>query len=141
MARLYREAPLNSVWEGTANMMCMDVRRAMLKDASCRDALFAEFEDVRGLDARFDGYLNAMGPLLDEMLKDEFLARPASEAIARSLQGAELLRHSTLEVIDVFMKTRLGGLSNAWGVMFGTLGPSVNQAQANRIVERAQIQR
>lgn len=141
MARLYREAPLNSVWEGTANMMCMDVRRAMLKDASCQEALFAEFEDVRGLDARFDGYLNAMGLLLDEMLKDEFLARPASEAMARSLQGAELLRYSIPAVIDVFMKTRLGGLSNAWGVMFGTLGPSVNQAQANHIVERAQIQR
>lgn len=141
MARLFREAPLNSVWEGTANMMCMDVRRAMLKDASCRDALFAELADVRGLDARFDSYVNAMGPLLDEMLQDEFLARPASEAIARSLQGAELLRHSTPEVIDVFMKTRLGGNTNNWGVMFGTLGPGVTQAQADIIVERARVKR
>jgi hypothetical protein len=42
MARVFRESPLNSVWEGTANMMCMDVRRAMSKDARCREALFAE---------------------------------------------------------------------------------------------------
>ena len=141
MARLYREAPLNSVWEGTANMMCMDVRRAMLKDASCRDALFAELADVRGQDTRFDAYVAAMGPLLDAMLQDEFLARPASEAIARSLQGAELLRHSTPEVIDVFMKTRLGGSMNSWGAMFGSLGPGVTQAQADIIVERAQVKR
>ncbi|MFT3760611.1 acyl-CoA dehydrogenase family protein [Thauera sp.] len=141
MARLYREAPLNSVWEGTANMMCMDVRRAMLKDASCRDALFAELADVRGQDARFDAYVNAMGPLLDAVLQDEFLARPAAEAIARSLQGAELLRHSTPEVVDVFMKTRLGGGANNWGVMFGSLGPGVTQAQADIIVERARVKR
>jgi putative acyl-CoA dehydrogenase len=141
MARLYREAPLNSVWEGTANMMCMDVRRAMLKDASCRDALFAELADVRGQDARFDTYVSAMGPVLDAMLEDEFFARRASEAIARSLQGAELLRHSTPEVIDVFMKTRLGGGINSWGAMFGTLGPGVSQAQADIIVERARVKR
>jgi putative acyl-CoA dehydrogenase len=141
MARLYREAPLNSVWEGTANMMCMDVRRAMLKDANCREVLFAETADVRGLDARFDNYVEAMRPLLADMLKDEFLARPATEAIARSLQGAELLRHSTSDVIDVFMKTRVGGGMNCWGAMFGTLASGVSQAQADRIVERAQVKR
>ena len=139
MARLYREAPLNSVWEGTANMMCMDVRRAMSRDARCREALFAEIVDVRRQDARFDRYAEAIGPLLDGMLADEFLARPATEAIARLLQGAELLRHSTPDVIDVFMKTRLGGGVNAWGAMFGTLGPGVTQAQADRIVDRARV--
>ena len=141
MARLYREAPLNSVWEGAANMMCMDVRRAMLQDPNCRDALLAELADVRGQDTRFDGFINAMGPLLDEMQQEEFLARPATEVIARALQGAELLRHSTPEVIDVFMKTRLGGGTNHWGVMFGTLGPGVRQAQADRIVDRACVKR
>ena len=139
MARLYREAPLNSVWEGTANMMCIDVRRAMLKDTGCREALFAEIADVRGLDVRFDSYVEAMRPLLDEMLTNEFLARTASEAIARAVQGAELLRHSTPEVIDVFMKTRLGGSANCWGAMFGTLGSGVTQA--DKIVERARVKR
>jgi putative acyl-CoA dehydrogenase len=141
MARLYREAPLNGVWEGTANMMCMDVRRAMLKDANCRDALFAEVVDVRGLDVRFDRYVEAMRLLLDEMLKDEFLARPAAEAIARALQGAELLRYATPEVIDVFMNTRLGGHANCWGAMLGTLGSSVTRTQADKIVERARVKR
>ena len=57
IARVYREAPLNSVWEGTSNMMCMDVRRAMLKDGRTRDAFFAELGAVRGLDPRFDAWL------------------------------------------------------------------------------------
>ena len=75
------------------------------------------------------------------MLADEFYARPGSEAIARLLQGAELLKHSTPEVVDVFMKSRLGGPSHHWGVMFGTLGPGVNQRQADRIVERSRVKR
>ena len=137
MARLYREAPLNSVWEGAANMMCMDVRRAMQQEANSRDALFAELADVRGQDSRFDAYVTALGPLLDEMQHEEFFARPATEGIARALQGAELLRHSTPEVIDIFLKTRLGGGTNNWGAMFGTLGPGVTQSQADRVVERA----
>ncbi len=141
MARLYREAPLNSVWEGTANMMCMDVRRAMLKDPGCRDALMAEMKSVQGMDTRFDAYVNAASQLLKGMIDDEFLARPATEAMARCVQGMELLRHSTPEVIDVFLKTRIGGVGNSWGVMFGTLGPGVSQAQADAIVERAIVKR
>lgn len=138
MARVFRESPLNSVWEGTANMMCMDVRRAMQRDAACRDAVLAEFNDLRGQDARFDAFVQQLGGLLDATLQDEFLARPASEAIARAVQGAELLRHSTPEVIDVFMKTRLG---LGAGAMFGALGPSVGKTQADRIVQRARIAR
>lgn len=141
MARLYREAPLNSVWEGAANMMCMDVRRAFSKDSTCRDALAAHLADVRGLDARFDAYADATSQLIEAMLADEFYARPGSEAIARLLQGAQLLKHSTPDVIDVFMKSRLGGPGNSWGVMFGTLGPGVNQSQADRIVERSRVKR
>ncbi|WP_180683992.1 acyl-CoA dehydrogenase family protein [Tepidicella baoligensis] len=141
MARLYREAPLNSVWEGSANMMCMDVRRAMQKDPSCRDALMAELKGVQGMDSRFDAYVTTTSRLLKEMVDDEFLARPATEAVARSVQGMELLRHSTPEVIDIFMKTRIGGINNNWGVMFGTLGPGVSQAQADIVVERARVKR
>lgn len=139
MPRVFRESPLNSIWEGTANMMCMDVRRSFRKVQGCRDALFAELSDVKGKDSRFDAYVKALGPLVDEMVDNEFLARPASEGIARALQGAELLRHSTDDVIEAFMATRLGGAAGSWGVMFGTMGPAVSKAQADRIVERAQV--
>ncbi|MOA26979.1 hypothetical protein D3C78_1478140 [compost metagenome] len=75
--------------------------------------------------------------LVDAMLEDEFFARPASEALARAIQGAQLLRYSTPEVIAVFMATRLGGATGSWGTMFGTMGVAMNKAQADTIVARA----
>ncbi|CAN5726367.1 acyl-CoA dehydrogenase family protein [soil metagenome] len=133
MARVYREAPLNSVWEGSANMMCMDVRRSLLKDPAILDAFMAEVQSVRGMDGRFDAWLNQLQPLILRAMEDEFLARPATEAMARAVQGAQLLNHSTPQVVDAFMETRLG----AAGAMFGAMGMAVSRAQAARIVERA----
>lgn len=141
MARVYREAPLNSVWEGTANMMCMDARRALLKDASTIDALFDELRPLRGQDARFDAQVLSTERLVRGALEDEFLARPMTEAVARSLQAAELMRHSTPDVVNAFLATRCPGGAGAWGSMFGTLGAAIDKAQADRIVERARVAR
>ncbi|WP_264658773.1 acyl-CoA dehydrogenase family protein [Azospirillum canadense] len=139
MARLYREAPLNSVWEGTANMMCMDVRRAMLKDPRTIDALFDEVRPLAGQDARFDAMVQHAERLVREAGADEFLARPMTEAVARVLQGAELLRHSTQEVADVFLSTRNPGVAGAWGCHYGTLAVTVTQPVAKTIVQRAMV--
>lgn len=139
MARVYREAPLNSVWEGTANMMCMDARRAMLKDASTIDALFDELRPLEGQDPRFDALVVTTERLVRGALDDEFLARPMTEAVARSLQAAELMRHSTPDVVNAFLATRCPASVGAWGSMFGTLGASIDKAQADRIVERAVV--
>ena len=141
MARIYREAPLNSVWEGTANMMCMDVRRALRKNPDCRTALMAEVREVRGASKQFDRFVDDLGPLLDGLLDDEYVARAASEALARAIQGAELIRHSTGDVIDAFISTRLGGVAGSWGTMFGTMGAVVSKAQADAIVDRARVLR
>jgi putative acyl-CoA dehydrogenase len=140
MARLYREAPLNSVWEGTANMMCMDARRALRRSPDCRDALADEIRSVRGAEARFDAFAERMLPQVDAMVDDEFLARPVSEALARALQGVELIRHATPNVADAFMATRLDA-GSGWGTMFGTLGPAIGKARADAIVERAHVGR
>ncbi|MPM73545.1 hypothetical protein SDC9_120527 [bioreactor metagenome] len=137
MARLYREAPLNSVWEGTANMMCMDVRRAMQRTPETRDALLAEFRRLAGQDTRFDRMAAETERLVDAALADEYLARPMTEAVARTLQGAELLQHSTPEVIDAFFATRGGRVGSDWGVHFGTMGSQVNADAARRIIRRA----
>lgn len=137
--RLFRESPLNSVWEGAANMMCMDVRRALTRVEGSRDALLAEVNGAQGMDRRFDALLAALPRQVDAMIADEFMTRPACDAIARAIQGAELLRHSTPEVIDAFMTTRLGHLNDGWGSMFGTMGAGVSKPQADRIVERANV--
>lgn len=139
MARVYREAPLNSVWEGTANMMCMDVRRAMIRDPRTIEALFAELQPLKGQDGRFDALVVATERLVREAVNDEFLARPMTEAVARALQGAELLRHSSAEVVAAFLTTRCPGVTGDWGSMFGTMGRTLDKAKADRIVERADV--
>lgn len=135
MARVYREAPLNSIWEGTANTMCLDVRRALRRDPACRQALFEELGRARGRDARFDTFVDRLGPLVEAMLADEFVARAATEAVARALQGAELLRHSSPEVVAAFMATRLG----AGAAMFGCGGAGLSRRAADAIVDRARV--
>ncbi|MFT3803647.1 MAG: acyl-CoA dehydrogenase family protein [Burkholderiaceae bacterium] len=139
MARVYREAPLNSVWEGTANMMCMDVRRAMTKDPRTIDALFAELQPLKGQDGRFDALVGATEGLVREAVNDEFLARPMTESVARALQAADLMRYSTPEVVGAFLGTRCPSETGAWGSMFGTIGPILDRATADRIVERANV--
>ncbi|WP_029525026.1 acyl-CoA dehydrogenase family protein [Polaromonas glacialis] len=141
MARIYREAPLNSVWEGSANMMCMDVRRSLLKEPMTRDAFMAEVNSVKGMDRRFDGYLDALPSLIQAAMDDEFLARPACEAMARAVQGVELLRHSNTDVVDAFMGTRLNAQAAGWGCTLGSMGAAVSRAQAGRIVDRARVAR
>ncbi len=142
MARIYREAPLNSVWEGTANMMCMDVRRAAQKDRRTLEAFISEVSAVKGSDRRFDAFVSQTERLLHQACDDEFLARPAAEAMARALQGSELMKHSTREVSDAFIATRLGdatGTSITAGSMFGTMGTVVSRANADHIVDRARV--
>ncbi|TRW94863.1 acyl-CoA dehydrogenase [Paracoccus sp. M683] len=139
MARLYREAPLNSIWEGTANMMCMDVRRAMQKDPRTIEALLDEVRPLRGQDARFDAMKGLTERLIHEALDDEFLARPMTEAIARLLQAAELLRYSPNQIADAFLATRSAGISGAWGSHFGTMALAIDQNTAKRIMDRATV--
>ena len=139
MARVFRESPLNSVWEGTANMMCMDVRRAMIKDARTIEALFAELKPLTGQDARFDALVQHTERLVRQAVDEEFLARPMTEAVARVLQGAELLRYSTSEVVDVFLSTRSPNVLGAWGAHYGTLAMTVTQAAAQRIMRRTSV--
>lgn len=139
MARLYREAPLNSVWEGTANMMCMDVRRAMIKDPRTVDALFDELKPLAGQDRRFDSMIQHTERLVRDAASDEYFARPMTEAVARVLQAAELLRHSTQEVVDVFLSTRAPGISGAWGSHYGTLSMADSKTAAQKIMRRAMV--
>jgi hypothetical protein len=77
--------------------------------------------------------------MVREAVEDEFLARPMTEAVARLLQGVELLRHSPAEVADVFLATRHCGTAGSWGSHYGTMAFKVDQSAAERIVDRAVI--
>lgn len=139
MARVYREAPLNSVWECTANMMCMDLRRAMTRDPRTIEALFNELKPLAGQDARLGAMVQHTKRLVREAVDNEFLARPMTESVARVPQAAEVIRHSPQEVADAFLSTRFPALSGSWGAHFGTLAVTVSPADAQKIMRRAMV--
>ncbi len=116
MPRLYREAPLMSIWEGSGNVTALDVLRALTRDPSTADALRQEFDSVRGTDTRFDTALS----ILDAELKaaGPARARRLAELIAMCLQGSLLLRHAPSAVSDAFIASRFDDRS---GRTFGVL--------------------
>ncbi|HEX9039077.1 MAG TPA: isovaleryl-CoA dehydrogenase [Ktedonobacterales bacterium] len=131
MPRLYREAPVNSTWEGSGNVNALDVLRALTREPETAGALLDEIELARGGDARLDA---ATARLRDELAEREHIearARRVVEQIALTLQGSLLLRYAPTPVADAFIASRLGG---DWGHSFGTLPPGVD---ARAIVERA----
>lgn len=133
MARLYREAPLNSIWEGTSNMMCMDVLRAMQRDANCRDAFIDELRASRGLNPIYDKSVDDLADRLHARYPDDGHARALVTRMAHALQAAEMLRHGDAAAADLFVRSRFG----ADGMhVFGTLPSS---AELAGIVERASV--
>jgi putative acyl-CoA dehydrogenase len=121
MPRLYREAPLNSIWEGSGNVQALDVLRAMAREPASVEAFFVEVDAARGADRRLD----AAGARLASDLPhaDEASARRLVERMALVLQGALLVQHAPAAVADAFCASRLGG---DWGQAFGTLPSSVD---------------
>lgn len=135
VARLYREAPLNSIWEGTSNMMCLDVLRALRKDPRCRDAFIGELRRQQGANRIFDRTVDQLADRLRTGDEDEGSARGLVTRMALALQAGEMLAHSAAGAADLFIRTRLGG--DEWMGIYGTLPESDELAG---IVERATVQ-
>jgi len=134
LPRFYREAPVNSIWEGSGNVMCLDVLRALAREPAARDALQVELEAARGADRRYDAYVAALAPALAAAVDDARLARRVAQSIALALQGALLLRHAPPFVADAFCASRLASDTPFAGAAFGTLPPTADHAA---IVARA----
>ncbi len=117
LARLYREAPLNSIWEGCGNIQCLDVLRALAREPHAAAALQAELVAARGIDAAFDAELAALEPALRQA--DEAGARRLTERLALALQAAVLLRAGQPEIAAAFCRNRLGGTGVAYGTATG----------------------
>jgi putative acyl-CoA dehydrogenase len=126
VARLYRQAPLNSIWEGSGNVMCLDVLRAFGKVPAVRDALVAELRAARGANPQFDAFSAALVDDLQRPAVDEADARALTERIALGVQGALLLAGAPADVSDAFCATRLA--DGRWGRTFGTLPAGLDPA-------------
>jgi putative acyl-CoA dehydrogenase len=135
MPRLYREAPLNSLWEGAGNVNCLDVLRAMARRPQAVQAVLDEVAPARAADSRLERAAALLEGELSGAASDperlEAGARRLAERLALVLQGALLVRHGHPAVADAFCASRLGGDR---GSAFGTLPPGLDLAA---IVERA----
>ena len=128
LPRLYRESPVNSVWEGSGNVNCLDVLRALEREPESLGAFRDEVSLASGGNRHLDAALEGLGTELDAV--DEAGARRLVERLALCLQGSLLVRHAPPEVADAFCATRLGGEG---GRAYGTLPPGLDTAS---IVER-----
>ena len=132
LPRLYREAPVNSIWEGSGNVNALDLLRALEKQPASLDAYLDEVALARGADARFD---RALAALREELTaqggRRESGTRRVVERMALLLQGSLLVRFAPPAVADAFCAARLGGEG---GLAFGTLPAG---AEVGAILERA----
>ena len=130
LPRLYREAPLNSIWEGSGNVNALDVLRAISREPETLDAFMAEVEKARGTLRRLDAIVDTLKREVSDPSDAEARARRVVELMAIALQCSLLLRHGDPAVAEVFCASRLGDA----GHQFGTLRP--NPALSG-IIERA----
>jgi len=125
MPRLYREAPLNSVWEGSGNVNALDVLRAIARQPPVLDAFLTEIDLAAGADARLDAFTARLRADLARSDGLEARARRLVEDLALALQGSLLVRHAPPAVADAFCASRLAG---DCGYAFGTLPAGVDTA-------------
>ncbi|HET8582515.1 MAG TPA: acyl-CoA dehydrogenase family protein [Jatrophihabitans sp.] len=133
MPRLYREAPLVSIWEGSGNVAALDTLRAMGREPEAVEAFFAELELAAGTDARYDDALAMVRKQFSDLDDLQFRARRIVEQLAMLLQASLLLRVGDPAVADAFLASRLG---RDWGVAYGTLPAGVDTAA---ILDRARV--
>ncbi|MBM9510749.1 acyl-CoA dehydrogenase family protein [Actinacidiphila acididurans] len=131
MPRIFRESPLNSVWEGSGNVQALDVLRVLQREPDALNAFLSEIGLARGADHRLDGAIKDLLAELADLDGIESRARRIVERMALVLQGSLLVRFAPPAVADAFCASRLG---SDWGSVFGTLPHTLDLAP---IVERA----
>ena len=133
MPRLYREAPLMGIWEGSGNVSALDTLRAMATRPECVEVLFDELGTTAGQDRRLDGHVERLRSALSDPATAEYRARTIAEDISLALQGSLLVRYGHPAVAEAFLATRVAG---DWGGAFGTLPAGLDLAP---IIERSLV--
>lgn len=133
MPRFYREAPINSIWEGSGNVQCLDVLRAMSREPRSLEAFINELEISRGQDKRYDLHLNGLLKEISNTDDIEYRARHLVEKMALGLQGSALIQAGNSSIADAFCAGRLDGRS---GNTYGMLPKGVD---VNALIDRCRI--
>lgn len=132
MPRLFRESPVNSIWEGSGNVQCLDMLRAMNRNKGSVEAFMSEINLSLGGDKRLDSLIQDLAKEFMPGSDMEYRARSIVEKMALALQGALLVRHGNPAVADAFCSSRLGSESS--GLVYGTLPKGID---CKTIIERA----
>jgi putative acyl-CoA dehydrogenase len=131
LARMAREMPVNSIWEGSGNIMCLDVLRAFGKSAAVRDVVLNELSASRGRHRLFDAAFERFAAAVDTAAVTEAHARRFTQMFVTLMQGSVLLGTAidsgTSAVADAFCATRLCAEAG-WGAVFGASGAALNVA-------------
>ena len=131
LPRLYREAPVNSIWEGSGNVQCLDVLRAISKSPAVLEAYFNELDSARGGNKYYDHYIQTLKSDLSNVDDFQYQARYIVERLAKSMQAAQLIKAGKPLISDAFCESRLGDIR---GLSFGNLGKGID---CRSIIERA----
>ena len=131
MPRLFRESPLNGIWEGSGNVICLDVLRAVAREPAALEAFLGELDAARGADERLDAAVARVRDELGDLVGIEARARRVVEGMALALQGSLLVRFGHPAIADAFCASRLAGDE---GLALGTLPPGLD---VGTIIERA----
>ncbi len=123
MARAYREAPVNSTWEGSGNVICLDVLRALARSPQSLEVFFEEVSMAAGGDERLDRFVVQLKDELSDVTDIEVRARLIVEKLALALQASLLIAHGDVSAAEAFCATRLSG---GGGRAYGTLPPGTD---------------
>lgn len=134
LPRLYRDIPVNSIWEGSGNVQCLDVLRSMQKEPNSIEAVFAELETAKNLNENYDKFLLKLKDEFSDLSNLEFRARIIVEKFALLLQAATVLKTAPDFVAEAFCLSRLSENKN---LNFGTLPVGV---QVEKIIERSSVE-
>jgi len=134
MPRLFRESPVNSIWEGSGNVQCLDMLRAMQREPGSLEVFMTELRQAAGANRYLDEYVAHLGREFTDLADIEYRARGIVEKMALALQGALLVRQGNAAVADAFCASRLAGQSS--GLVYGNLPRGVDCAA---IIRRATV--
>jgi putative acyl-CoA dehydrogenase len=125
LPRLFRESPINAIWEGSGNVQCLDVLRAMSKTPAVLEAFFAEVGKARGGHAGLDTYVAQLAKNFKDLSDFEYRARDVVDRMALAMQASLLVRNAPAFVSDAFCRSRLGQVGHH---SYGTLPRGVDAA-------------
>ena len=136
MPRLFRESPLNSIWEGCGNIQSLDILRAMQKSPDAAEALFADICSVSGSDSVFDKFTDTLKKEVTSTQMTPGAARSLASRLARAIQASLMIRYSQSDNAAYFIETRIAtehgiyGAHDAPGVVGNILDTAIDFTSA-----------